>query len=869
MATAQPKTVPEMILAWSETKPDWQRDGLRRIMNAGEVTADDVVELVQLCKKGQGAEGIELLARPLTQAHLPVALAPGASIAVTGIKDVKNVNRLSAGQELPFAPSGITVVYGDNGVGKSGYSRILKRACRSRFPGEILPNAFEPLAAVGASAVITYRAGTTDGVPIQWTDEESPHPILSGVSVFDRESGQVHVKDKNEVAFRPFGLDIPDGLAAACLAVKDALVAEETTLKGVQDHSFSTPAFSPATKVGKILGGLTAKSDLAALTPLMEMSPEETARLDRLRTDLSRDPATAAAEQKRQATALTRMANEITAISARVSDEKLGGLIALRSTAKTLRDAAKLAADDAFKDSALPGVGEGAWRALWEAARRYSVEAAYAELPFPQTADGSACVLCHQTLDDAARARLAGFDAFVRNDTEQAAQLAEKRFAEARDELAEGRVNIPTPGLRQQLVTTHPAIARQILEVLAAARVRRAMILNGSDLDALPALSSSPCAALFALAAEAQTYAEELTQTGESQGRRALEDERNELIDRAALAVLTPKAEKEVERLKALRLLKSCIAETATNAITSLGNTIADEVITPRVRDRFQKEIQKLAATRVRVDIVRSGGKYGSPQYQVRLFANDKAKVAQVLSEGEQTCVALAAFLTELATSAHGSALVFDDPVSSLDHRWRRKVAERLVEEAGVRQIIVFTHDLIFLNDLHALAQERSVHHNAFSLIQSADGAGVVTTDLPWIAARVPERVDGLEKEARAAKLLYDAHDDAGYELAVAKIYSRLRSTWERGLEDVALCGVVTRHRDYINTKDLAKVTALQQQDVLDFQAAFKKCCDQTDAHDPSRGRNAAPPPPDEVLADIAKVRPWMDAIRERQKTVA
>jgi len=85
----------------------------------------------------------------------------------------------------------------------------------------------------------------------------------------------------------------------------------------------------------------------------------------------------------------------------------------------------------------------------------------------------------------------------------------------------------------------------------------------------------------------------------------------------------------------------------------------------------------------------------------------------------------------------------------------------------------------------------------------------------------------------------------------------------------VALCNVVNRHRDYINTKDLVKVTALEVADVRDFQTAFKKCCDQTEAHDPSRGRNASPPPPDEVFADIAKVRPWMDAIRLRQKTVA
>src|SRR3546814_8401890 len=51
-------------------------------------------------------------------------------------------------------------------------------------------------------------------------------------------------------------------------------------------------------------------------------------------------------------------------------------------------------------------------------------------------------------------------------------------------------------------------------------------------------------------------------------------------------------------------------------------------------------EIVRLAASKVRVEIVRSGGKYGSPQYQVRLFAKPDAKVHEILSEGEKTCVA-------------------------------------------------------------------------------------------------------------------------------------------------------------------------------------------------------------------------------------
>src|SRR5207247_1965538 len=87
--------------------------------------------------------------------------------------------------------------------------------------------------------------------------------------------------------------------------------------------------------------------------------------------------------------------------------------------------------------------------------------------------------------------------------------------------------------------------------------------------------------------------------------------------------------------------------------------------------------------------------------------------------DGEKTCVALAAFLTELATATHRSALVFDDPVTSLDHRWRPQVARRLVEEATSRQIIVFTHDLIFVNDLVDLAERA---HRPLQLVTASPG---------------------------------------------------------------------------------------------------------------------------------------------------
>jgi hypothetical protein len=145
----------------------------------------------------------------------------------------------------------------------------------------------------------------------------------------------------------------------------------------------------------------------------------------------------------------------------------------------------------------------------------------------------------------------------------------------------------------------------------------------------------------------------------------------------------------------------------------------------------------------------------------------------------------------------------------------------------------------------------------------------VVSEGLPWIGKRVEDRIDKLEKAARDAKKLYDDSKEAEYSKAAADIYNHLRSSWERALEEVAFHRVVQRHRDYIDTKNLKKVSVLTELDCDAFHGSFKKCCNIVDAHDPSSGRNAAPPPPSEILQDIQALKHWVSGLRDRQKKIA
>ncbi|MBX8846759.1 hypothetical protein SAMN05428950_11138 [Sphingomonas sp. OV641] len=115
------------IVAWSEDSPGWQRDALRRLATGNSLTGAELDELVAICK-GQAA------ANPVTADSFRDPARVQGPVHLRRVHNVNHVNALASDQRLAFQPNGLTIIYGDNGSGKSGYSRILKKACRARTP---------------------------------------------------------------------------------------------------------------------------------------------------------------------------------------------------------------------------------------------------------------------------------------------------------------------------------------------------------------------------------------------------------------------------------------------------------------------------------------------------------------------------------------------------------------------------------------------------------------------------------------------------------------------------------------------------------------------------------------------------------------
>ncbi|MBJ6988958.1 hypothetical protein [Devosia sp. MC521] len=124
MSATQQKSVYETILEWAKTRPLWQQDALRRIVVGGKLNDADIGELLLICLGRPRSDGSYVQPTPLAMEHLPSAQGNDSSITIASISAVTGANRLASGQTLPFVEDGLTIVYGDNGVGKSGYTRI-------------------------------------------------------------------------------------------------------------------------------------------------------------------------------------------------------------------------------------------------------------------------------------------------------------------------------------------------------------------------------------------------------------------------------------------------------------------------------------------------------------------------------------------------------------------------------------------------------------------------------------------------------------------------------------------------------------------------------------------------------------------------
>lgn len=854
------------ILTWSKDRPDWQRDALRRLVVADELNEADIGALTEICKSAYGLASEQEIG-PLTEEHLPRNGANSGRVVVQSISHIRGVNALANDQTLKFG-SGLTVVYGDNAAGKSGYIRIFKSACRARGTEDILGNVLSGTTPLSPEVSIKYTVG--EGQTHVWPDKEDDES-LARVSVFDRHSEAVYTTQKTDVAFRPFGLDLFDSLSKACASVRSRLEREQRDLKASKILTLNLLEETAAAKFVARLTSLTKPEDVKALGTLSE---HEMGRLKLLKKQLqdikTNDPAKKEKELKLREKRLGILAQHLRKLDSALSTKTIKSIFEAKKLMSDKQEESRKLRYSTFPPNLLSGTGSESWRGMWEAGRRFSEKNAYPDTPFPFIDDGARCVLCQRDLEADTASRLRKFEEYVTS-------TAEKELLAARNEFdrLQGDIDSLVVSVRESEQTISDlgiedeVLAEEVSNTLSRAEERRTSIVESlADGD----IQHKEQIELQSIVVKVETLTEQLSiraatlYEGTAEGQEeALAAELIELESRQTLGTNIEAVIEEIERKKKLAAYELCLADTRTHSITIKSSEVTKEAVTEQLKAAFQEELKKLKFKHVEVELQEAGGQTGSFFHQLILTRAPGVELPKVISEGEARCLSIAAFFAELSTADDPSAILLDDPVSSFDYKWRDSVAQRLVNEAEKRQVVVFTHDIVFLLLLRDYAYQNHVDMLDQHVRQLQIGAGVCNAELPWVAMQVNKRIRFLKNKWQQADKLFREGDLGRYEHEAGHLYGLLREAWERGLEEVLLCGVVERYRTGVQTRQISKVADILSEDCDAVEAAMTKTSRWLPGHDQAPAARQEMPEPDELKGDIEALESWVSNIRTRR----
>ena len=202
-----------------------------------------------------------------------------------------------------------------------------------------------------------------------------------------------------------------------------------------------------------------------------------------------------------------------------------------------------------------------------------------------------------------------------------------------------------------------------------------------------------------------------------------------------------------------------------------------------------------------------TSGDQGNTKKEYRLDFAEEYIPSQILSEGEQNVCSIADFLTEVQLDKNNCGIVFDDPVSSLDHERKDKIAHRLVVEASQRQVGVFTHDIVFMSQMvkHASKNGIDVVAHWIRKVNGVPGCVEENTN-PRLSS-----LSSLKNDSAAAVKDFGVLGAKEQERALGASFDYLRSACEALIEELLFAGTIERYNDHIKVQNLEEVVFDQQ----------------------------------------------------------
>lgn len=624
----------------------------------------------------------------------PSFAPPSKEVVLTKLSEVKGVNKLAENQVMDFSPN-ITVVYGNNGVGKTGYSRVLKSQGYS-FDNNIsiLSNVHETQ--VGQSARLDFNS---DGSPfyLDWQGVRSESD-LNAISVFNSDCVNVSLSNTRELLVTPKGFYLFTLVTNELTELMNSLNVHYTLYPIVLLWKDQLHEETPQ---NIYIDALAHNSDKNLLTELSTFTSEHQTTLTKKEEELKNlNKATLETNFKNCNLMLTELASVISTVKhtqSHLTKTNWDTIISYNATLKTLKAKTQLGIAGLAEANRLEQFDTDVFSDFLKSADSYIK--LLAKENYPNNEDDT-CVYCKQDLQSDQAKKLVESYGKILNDTTET-EIA--KYEKLKRDIVE-LINLIT-----ETVVFHQPIFG-VLEDSRILQPQEIIDFNAKVLLFKNHVVNNTVEANFPFGINYLAIIQflELKQTELTNSRDViikllanltetetkLKTEIAELKDRKLLSVKKQNVLTTISNLLARKLIDDNKSQFNTNSLSIKTTQAREELVAQDFQQKFTTELTAFRKKHLGVNL-----SFFSQQGRSRIRQNvANHDISKVLSEGEQKTIALCEFLTELQLDTTVAPVVFDDPVNSLDHLIIQDVAKRLVDLSKERQVIVFTHNVIFFN---------------------------------------------------------------------------------------------------------------------------------------------------------------------------
>jgi len=849
------------ILDWSQQRPDFIKDALRRIISNSTINQNDIDELVQLLKKENGDTSITISAVPFNNTHIPASTGSLANYPrLITLEQPINICALHNQGKLQFASSGLTVIYGNNGSGKSSYSRILKKLCWSRNSNiELKKNVFTPNSTRQQVDFEIDINGTN--TRFHWIENAPSHPALSSINVFDTNCGDIYLNSENPTEYKPIGIDVLERLIPILNKMSQSLnneVALYNTTKPPIDQLLNT---TPTGQWYSNFENLTRP----VIDGYIQFSTENATRKQELYKLINtQNPQENIKNLTGLKARLDNYAKQFENVEAFFNEANITELKSLRANFENTKKAYDILTNELNELNTIEGFGSNPWRVLWEAAQKFAHSNGMTDgESFPSSSSLEKCVLCQQDLDEAARKRMIGFNQFISNDISTKLSAAQNGIKN-KIQSFESLVALSIENFRE-LTQSIPDFEKNFDSFSSSVEFFKTKIIDFLNKGVELNIVVNPIS--LSIRNMLPNIDKQLVQNNQLlKDRNTLVAEYNELFAKEFLFNNKIQILKYYDELKYKAWISRCQSNLNTTSISKKIGTLME---TQAISIQHQEFINHLnyfnpeLATRMLLS--KSRTTQGSTFQKCSLNGINHS-IESILSEGEQKIIALSNFIAECTIDGRKNTIVFDDPVNSLDMDYRDLIANKIVTLSQDRQIIVLTHDLSFLRlliDTHKVVN--STDCEIIGIDKYNGISGIVTDEIPYLAKNVQERINSIKRilVEHDALQITDAH---GRETKLDSARKRFRMLLERSVEEILSNKTYERFSKNIHLKkgNLSSYIVTQQSDIDFLLNLFGKYS--VTEHD--GGTTTIPLLPNKIVIeqDIRDYSTWKDSFKAKLK---